>query len=92
MKWKTTIPEGTIIQQKENKTNVNTNTVIYASVAGLGLHYQQPQKLEHSDINRTLHLILTKITNLEGTFSKMNERVKKLESDITTTFPTSKNK
>jgi hypothetical protein len=29
----------------------------------------------------TLQLILTKITNLEGAFSNMNERVKKLESD-----------
>jgi hypothetical protein len=61
-------------------------------VAASGLHYQQPQKLEHSDINQTLQLILTKITHLKGAFSKINERVKKLESDITTTVPTSKNK
>jgi hypothetical protein len=34
---KTTIPERTTIQQKENPTNVNTNTVTYASVAAWGL-------------------------------------------------------
>jgi hypothetical protein len=67
---KTTIPGGTTIQQKGNPTNVNTNTVTYASVAASGLHYQQPIKLEYSDINRTLQLILTKITNLEVRFQK----------------------
>jgi hypothetical protein len=53
-----------------------------------GSNHQQPQTSEHCDINWSLQHILTKITNIEGAFSKMNERVKKLENDTST----SKNK
>jgi hypothetical protein len=37
-------------------------------------------------------LILTKFTNLDGALSKMNEGVKKLESNNKKTAPNSKNK
>jgi hypothetical protein len=46
-----------------------------------GLNHQKSQNLENTNINLTLQLILTKITNLEGAFSNLNERVKNLESD-----------
>jgi peptidoglycan hydrolase CwlO-like protein len=86
--YKTITTEGTTTLHKENQTKLNNKTATYASVAASGSNHQQPQMSEHSDINRSLQLILTKITNIEGAFSKMNERVKKLENDIST----SKNK
>jgi hypothetical protein len=62
------------------RNNVNSNKATYASVAASGLNHQKSQNLEIVNINLTLQLILTTITNLEGAFSNMNERVKKLES------------
>jgi hypothetical protein len=78
---KTITTDDTSNQQKENPNNVNNNKATYASVAASGLNHQTSQNLENTNINLTLQLILTKITNLEGAFSNMNERVKKLESD-----------
>jgi hypothetical protein len=69
-------------------TPSRSSNYITASVAASGSNHQQPQTSEHCDINWSLQLILTKITNIEGAFSKMNERVKKLENDTAT----SKNK
>jgi hypothetical protein len=48
--------------------------------------------LEYNDINQTLQLILNKFTNLDGALSKMNEWVKKLESNNKKTAPNFKNK
>jgi predicted neutral ceramidase superfamily lipid hydrolase len=57
------------------------NKATYVSVAASGLNHQKSQNLENTNIHLTLQHILTKITNLEGAFSNMNERVKNLESD-----------
>jgi hypothetical protein len=57
----------------------NSNKATYVSVGASGLNHQKSQNLENTNIYLTLQLILTKITNLEGAFSNMNERVKKLE-------------
>jgi hypothetical protein len=64
----------------------------YISIAASDLNQQKSHKLESVDINRTLQLILNKSTNLEGVFSKMSERVKKLESDTTKPATNSKHK
>jgi len=80
------------IQQKEKTKNVNKNKTTYASTVTSGIIHNKSQNSENNDINQTLRLILNKITNLEVAFSKMNERVKKLESGTKKTAPNSKNK
>jgi hypothetical protein len=80
------------IQQKEKPNNVNKNKTTYALTVTSGLIHNKSQSSENNDINQTLQLILNKITNLEGAFSKMNKRVKKLESGTKKTAPNSKNK
>jgi hypothetical protein len=77
---------------KEIPNNVHTNKATYASVAASDFNQQKSHTLETADINRTLQLILNKITNLEGVFSKMNECVKKLESVTTKPATNSKHK
>ena len=75
------------IQQKEKPNNVNKNKTTYALII-----HNKSQNSENNDINQTLQLILNKITNLEGAFSKTNERDKKLESGTKKTAPkTNKN-
>jgi hypothetical protein len=83
---------NTSLQHKENPNNVHTNKATYASVLASDLNQQKSHTLEIADINRTLQLILNKITNLEGVFSKMSERVKKLESDTKKPATNSKHK
>jgi hypothetical protein len=58
--------DDTTNQQKENPHNVNSNKATYVSVASSGLNHQKSQNLENTNINLSLQLILTKITNLEG--------------------------
>ena len=70
------------IQQKSN--NDNKNKITYASVV--------TSDLENNDINQTVQLILNKITNLEGAFSEMNGRVKKLENCTKKSAPNLKHK
>jgi uncharacterized protein YegL len=83
---------NTPLQHKENPNNVHTDKASYASVAASDLNQQKSHTLETADINRTLQLILNEITSLEGVYSKMSERVKKLESDTTKPATNSKHK
>jgi hypothetical protein len=87
---KNIVPKDTIIQQNERANSLTKGT--YASVAASGMNHQRTQSLEYNDINQTIQLILTKFTNLDGALSKMNERVKELESNNKKTAPNSKNK
>ena len=74
------VEKKTIPQQKEKSCNVKNNkNPTYASVAA-SASKQQEKSNEESNDNAILQLILTKITNLEGSFITINERVKKLES------------
>jgi len=84
--------EDKTIQQREKPNSVNKNKTTYASAVTSALIHDKSQNSENNDINQTLQLIHNKLTNLEGTFSKMNERVKKLDSDTKKTAPNSKNK
>jgi hypothetical protein len=61
---------NTSLQHKETPNDVHTNKATYASVAAFDLNQQKSHTLETADINRTLQLILNKISNLEGAFSK----------------------
>lgn len=80
-------------QQKEKSNSENSNkNPTYASTVALGLNNQKTQKSESIDISQTLQLILTKITNLEGSFISINERVRKLESSVKETAPKPKKK
>jgi hypothetical protein len=83
---------NTSLQHKENPNNVHTNKASFASVTASDLNQQKSHTLETADINRTLLLILNTITNLEGVYSKMSERVKKLESNTTKPATNSKHK
>jgi hypothetical protein len=87
---KNIVPKDTIIQQNVRPNNLTKGT--YASVAASGMNHQRTQNLEYNDINQTLQLSLTKFTNLDGALSKLNEQVKKLESNNKKTAPNSKNK